>query len=70
VWSRPGVGKVQVFTTPLLDKSAGHRAQDAQEEAEKQHDIDANGVTSATIRGLQHLLTIAGEERLVYFDDK
>jgi hypothetical protein len=64
VWSRPGIGKVLVFITPLLDKSAGHRAYDAQEEAEKQHDIDANGVT---FRGL---LTIARDESLVYFDDK
>ena len=64
MWSRPGIGKVQVFMAPFLDKSAGHRAQDAQEEAEKQHDIDANGVT---FRGL---LTIVGGERLVYFDDK
>jgi hypothetical protein len=64
VWSRPGIGKVLVFTTPLLDKSAGYRAHDAQEEADKQHDIDANGVTFVG------LLTISREERLVYFDDK
>ena len=67
MWSRPGEGKLQVFITPLLDKSARHRAHDAQEEAEKQHDIDANGATWGTIRGL---LTIAGEECLVYFDDE
>ena len=36
---------LQVFIAPLLDKSTCHRAYDAQEEAEKQHDIDANGST-------------------------
>jgi hypothetical protein len=44
VWSRPGIGKRLVFITPLLDKSTGHRTHNAQEEAEKQHDIDPNGV--------------------------
>jgi hypothetical protein len=67
VWSRSGISKLEVFRTPLLDESTGHRTHDAQEEAEKQHDIDANGGTSGTIRAL---LTIAGEEGLVYFDDK
>jgi hypothetical protein len=67
VWSRSRVGKLEVFITPLLDKSARHCAHDAQEEAEKQYDIDANG---ATWRGIRGLLTIAGEECLVNFDDK
>jgi hypothetical protein len=67
VWSRSGIGKVQVFITPLLDKGGRHRAHDTQEEAEKQHDIDANGANWGSIRGL---LAIAGEECPVYFDDK
>ena len=37
------MGELQVFTTPQLDKSARQRAHNAQEEAEKQHDVDANG---------------------------
>lgn len=49
MWSGPGIGKPLVFITPLLDESTSDRAHHAQEEAEKQHDIDANGATS--IRG-------------------
>ena len=44
VWSGPGIGKLLVFIAPLLDESTANRAHHAQEEAEKQHDIDANGV--------------------------
>jgi hypothetical protein len=44
-----------------LDKGARHRAHDAQEEAEKQHDIDATAI---------RLLIITREEILVYFNDK
>ena len=54
------MGKLQVFRTPLLDKSAGHRAHDTEEEAEKKHDIDAKGGTWG----------IGSLEGLVYFDDK
>jgi hypothetical protein len=50
-----------------MDKSTRQRAHDAQEQAEKQHDIDANGATWGTTRGL---LIIGGEERLVYFNDE
>jgi hypothetical protein len=64
VWSCPWIGKLLVFITPLLDKSTGHRTHNAQEEAEKQYDIDANGVTWGITR------TIARDEYLVYFDDK
>ena len=45
MWGRTGIGKLHVFITPLLDKSACHCAHNAQEEAKKQHDIDANGGT-------------------------
>jgi hypothetical protein len=45
MWSTPGIGELQVFIAPLLDKSASHCAHDAQEEAEKQHDVDANDCT-------------------------
>jgi hypothetical protein len=45
VWSGPGIGKLLVFIAPLLDESTSNRAHHAQEEAEKQHDIDANGGT-------------------------
>jgi hypothetical protein len=67
MWGRPGIGKLQVFITPLLDKSACHCAHNAQEEAEKQHDIDANRGTAGYNYGR---LTIGGGERLVYFDDE
>ena len=43
VRSGPGMGKIQVFITPLLDESTSNRAHRAQKEAEKQHDIDAKG---------------------------
>jgi len=66
MWGHAGIGKLQVFVTPLLDKSACHCAHNAQEEAEKQHDIDANGGTL----GYSHRLTIGEGERLVYFDDE
>ena len=36
---------LQIFIAPLLDKSTRHRTYDAQEEADEQHDIDANGST-------------------------
>jgi hypothetical protein len=45
MWGMAGVGILHVFVAPLLDKSASHRAHHAQEEAEKQDDIDANGDT-------------------------
>ena len=45
MWGTAGVGILHVFVTPLLDKSASHSAHHAQEEAEKQDDIDANGNT-------------------------
>ena len=68
MWGRPaGIGKLQVYIIPLLDKSACHCAHYAQEEAEKQHDIDTNGGTLWYSHGL---LTIGGGERLVYFDDE
>jgi hypothetical protein len=63
------MGKLQVFIAPLLDKSACHRAHDAQEEAEKQYDIDANGDTWGTTSGLLTIST-GREESLVYFDDE
>jgi hypothetical protein len=61
VWSRPGISGFQVFIAPLLDKSTWYRTYDAQEKAEEQHDIDANGSTWRIV---------AGEERLVYFNDE
>jgi hypothetical protein len=64
---RSGISKLQVFITPLLDESACHSADHAQEEAEKQDEIDANGETSGYDHGR---LTIGGGERLVNFDDK
>jgi len=45
MWGTAGVGILHVFVTPLLDKSTSHRAHHAQEEAEKQDDIDANDDT-------------------------
>jgi hypothetical protein len=69
VWCGPGIGKLLVVITPLLDESTSNRAHHAQEEAEKQHDIDANGGTRGAIRHGGALI-IAGEENLVYFDDK
>ena len=54
---RPGIGKLQVFVTPLLNESACHCAHNAQEKAEKQHDVDANGGTLGYSRGR---LTIGG----------
>ena len=53
VWSGPGICKHLVVVTPLLDESASNRAHHAQEEAEKQHGIDANGDT-------RRVLPIAG----------
>jgi len=67
VWSGPGIGKLLVVITPLLDESTSNRAHHAQEEAEEQHDINANSGTWGTVRGA---LAIAGQKRLVYFDDK
>jgi len=52
MWGTAGVGILHVFVTPLLDKSASHRAHHAQEEADKQDDIDANGDT----RGIEGLI--------------
>lgn len=67
MWGCLGIGKLQVFIAPLLDKCACHCAHNAQEEADKQHDIDANGGTL----GYSHdRLAIGGGERLVYFDDE
>jgi hypothetical protein len=43
MWGSPRVGKLEIFITPLLNKSARHRAHYAEKKAEKQHDIDANG---------------------------
>ena len=63
MWSFTRISKHLVFNIPLLDKSAGHRAHDAQEEAEKQHDIDANSDTWGST-------AIGGDEILVYFDDE
>ena len=63
MWSVSGVGELLVVITPLLDESASNRAHHAQEEAEKQHDIDANGASWGA-------LAIAWLERLVYFDDE
>ena len=37
------VGISHVFVTPLMDKSASQGAHHAQEEAEEQDNIDANG---------------------------
>jgi len=45
MWGTAGVSILHVFVTPLLDKSASHRAHHAQEEAEKQDDVDANDDT-------------------------
>ena len=42
MWGSTGVGILHVFVTPLPDKGTYHGAHDAQEEAEKQHNIDAN----------------------------
>ena len=67
MWSRPGIGKLLVFIAPLLDESTTNRTHHAQEEAEEQHDIDANGVRCGTICGV---LTIVGEEHPVYLDDR
>ena len=44
MWSGPGIGKLLVVVTPLLDESTSYPAHHAEEEAEKHHDIDANGV--------------------------
>ena len=63
--SGPGIGELLVVVTPLLDESTSNRAHHAQKEAEKKHDIDANGGTRGGIRGG----ALAGED-LVYFDDK
>jgi hypothetical protein len=57
VWSGMGGGKLLVVITPLLDESTSNRAHHAQEEAEKQRDIDANGGSWGAIRGV---LAIAG----------
>ena len=57
MWSGPGIGKLLVVVTPLLDESTSNSAHHAQEEAEEQHDIDANGVTWGALRGV---LAIAG----------
>jgi len=43
MWGSPRVGKLEIFITPLLNKSARNSAHYAEKEAEKQHDIDANG---------------------------
>jgi hypothetical protein len=67
MWSSPGIGKLHVFITPLLDKSASHCARNAQEEADKEHDVDANGGTVGYSHGR---LSVGGGERLVYFDDE
>ena len=69
MWSGPRIGKLFVVITPLLDESTSNGAHGAQEEADKQHDIDANGGTPGAIRD-GGILIIAGEENLVYFDDK
>ena len=69
VWSGPGIGKLLVFIAPLLDESTSDRAHHAHKEAEKQHDIDANGVTWGP-GNTCGVLTIAGEEYPVYFNDK
>jgi hypothetical protein len=45
VWDGWGIGKHLVVFTPLLDSSTSNRAHHAQLEAEKHHDIDANGAT-------------------------
>jgi len=52
MWGTAGVSILHVFVTPLLDKSASHSAHHAQEEAEKQDDIDANSDT----RGIEGLI--------------
>jgi hypothetical protein len=69
VWCGPGIGKLLVFIAPLLDESTSNRAHYAQEEADKQHDIDANGGTLGAIRHGGALIT-AGEEHPVYLDDE
>ena len=45
MWGTAGVRILHVFVAPLLDKSASHRAHHAQEEADKQDDVDANDDT-------------------------
>jgi hypothetical protein len=67
VGSGLGIGKLLVVFTPFLDESTSNRTHHAQEEAEKQQDIDAKCVTLGDIDGV---LAIVGQERLVYFDDK
>lgn len=67
VWCSPRIGKLLVFITPLLDESTSDRAHHAQEEAQKQHDIDAKGGALGYSHGW---LTIGRGERLVYFDDE
>ena len=52
VWSGLDIGKILVFITPLQDESTSNHAHHAQEEADKQHDIDVN---SATTSGKLHL---------------
>jgi hypothetical protein len=53
MWRSPRIGVLQVFTTPLLDESACNGAHHAQEEADKQDDIDANEGS----RGFKGLIT-------------
>jgi len=43
MWGSPRVGKLEIFITPLLNKSARHSAHCAEKEAEEQQDIDAYG---------------------------
>jgi len=45
MWGSAGVRMLQIFIAPLLDKSACHGTCHAQEEADEQDDIDANGDT-------------------------
>jgi len=47
-----GVGMLQIFVAPLLDKGACHGTCYAQEEADEQDDIDANGDTRRLEGGL------------------
>ena len=42
MWGSTGVGILHVFVTPLPNKGTYYGTHDAQEEAEKQHDIDAH----------------------------
>ena len=64
MWGGPWIGKLLVLVTPLLDESTSNSAHHAQEEAEKQHDIDADGAIWGSVSG------VVGQECLVYFDDK